>query len=380
MHICFVTNKYPNAVEPNTIIFLKRLVISIAKNGIKCSVICPVPTNLNRKYKSLPLKTIESFENAEVEVYFPRYFGLGQRNLGPFNPAKITTKFFTNAVDKVISSFEKKPDYLYSHFVTPAGIAAATLGRKYNIPAFMAYGEATLNTIKHYGKAAVKKKLYTLNGVIAVSVKNKEMIAPFVRDGIVEVFPNGIDETLFKPCDKIKARRKFKIDENAFVVSFVGSFDNRKGINRLSEAINKLNHLDNLALICAGKGNLKPTTKRCVFSDSVLHSDLPEFLSTSDIFVLPTLNEGCCNAIIEAMACGLPIVSSKRSFNDGILDETNSIRIDPENIDEISNAIELLYNDASLRMSLAQGSLEKAKGLSINNRAKKIIDFMERMK
>lgn len=78
--------------------------------------------------------------------------------------------------------------------------------------------------------------------------------------------------------------------------------------------------------------------------------------------------------------CGLPIVSSKRSFNDGILDETNSIRIDPENIDEISNAIELLYNDASLRMSLAQGSLEKAKGLSINNRAKKIIDFMERMK
>lgn len=379
MHICFITNKYPNCVEPNAIVFLQQLVGAIAKKGIHCSVICPVPTNLNRKYKMLPLKKTELNENAEVDIYFPRYFGLGQSSIGFFNPARITTSFFSKAVDKVLSSFGEKPDYLYSHFVTPAGITAARLGYKYNIPAYMAYGEATLNTINHFGYSRVKKELQYLNGVIAVSSQNKEMISSFVRDEIVEVFPNGIDESLFVPQDRDEARQKYNITRDAFVVAFLGSFDNRKGINRLSEAMNKIEEED-VYLICAGKGALVPSTDKCIFHNSVLHSDLPMFLSAADIFVLPTLNEGCCNAIIEAMACGLPIVSSNRSFNDDILDETNSLLIDPTKVDEIFVAIKTLYKNKDLRKKLSDGSLRKAKELTLTVRSQKILEFMEKMR
>ena len=376
MHICFLTNKYPNKVEPNAIVFLQQLVVAIAKQGVKCSVICPVPTNINKNYKTLPQKTTEHYGDASVDVYYPRCFGLGQRDYGPFNPAKITTHYFTKACDKIIANMPECPDAFYGHFVTPAGIAAARMGRKYNKPSFLAYGEAGTVMIKHFGFKASTKELCTLSGVIAVSSQNKSDISPYVPEGITEVFPNSIDSETFYPRDKAEARKKLGLSEDTFVIGFVGSFDERKGIDRLSQAIDKLT-IDNIALICAGKGAIQPRTKKCVFKSPVLHSELPEFLSAADIFVLPTLNEGCCNAIVEAMACGLPIVSANRAFNFDILDESNSIMIDPTSVDEIANAISMLHQDAELREKLSLGSLEKAKQLTLDQRAKNILAFME---
>lgn len=378
MHICFITNKYPNKVEPNAIVFLQQLVNAIAEKDVRCSVICPVPTNLNRAYKTLPEHCVEKHGEAEVEIYYPRYFGLGQRDYLWYNPAKFTTNRFSKAVESVVRAMPALPDAFYAHFVTPAGICAARMGRLFDRPSYMAYGEATLGTINHYGHNAVKRELESLTGVIAVSTQNKEMIAPFVREGITEVFPNAIDGKLFYPRDKADARKKFSLSQDDFVVAFVGSFDERKGTDRLSAAVDCLE--GPVKLICAGKGSLLPTTEKCVFRQTVLHSELPEFLSAADVFALPTLNEGCCNAIIEAMACGLPIISADRSFNDDILDETNSIRIDPTDVEALSAAIDTLKKDEKQRKALAAGSLEKAKALTLETRAANIIHFMERTK
>lgn len=96
----------------------------------------------------------------------------------------------------------------------------------------------------------------------------------------------------------------------------------------------------------------------------------------ADVFVLPTLAEGCCNAIIEAMACGLPIISSDLPFNDDILDDACSIRINPKSVNEIANAIQLLCGNPNLQNQMSKASLDKAASLTIENRAKKIVDFM----
>ena len=125
-----------------------------------------------------------------------------------------------------------------------------------------------------------------------------------------------------------------------------------------------------------GKGDIKPDCKNILFCGSVPNDELHLYLNAADIFVLPTKGEGCCNAIIEALACGLPIISSDSPYNDDILNNDNSIRIDVDNVVQIAEAIERLRNDSKLRNKLASGAVASAKALDIDARAENILKFM----
>ena len=127
----------------------------------------------------------------------------------------------------------------------------------------------------------------------------------------------------------------------------------------------------------AGKGEEKPEGERVVFCEAMEHDDIPVLLNAVDVFVLPTLAEGCCNAVIEAMACGRPVISSDLPFNHDILNETNAILIDPTNIEAIRDAIIRVRDDAGLRQRLSLGALETAKRLTIEARTDSILKFME---
>lgn len=378
-NICVIVNKYPNPIEPNVLVFVQQLVWSMSDKGMKVSVICPVPVNLNPKYLSFPYKKVEYTENNnKVEVYHPKFIGFGQANkIFGKSLAPLTTNLFTKAVKEVIENMEEKPDVVYGHFITPAGISTARVGRYFNIPAFVAHGEATTNSIHQFGAENAAIELKSLAGAIAVSSQNKGMLIStgIVGEEKIGVFPNAYRPERFYKRDRKTAREKFGFNEEDFIVGFVGSFDNRKGILRLEQAVESL---DGVKFACAGKGKLVPTSDKCVFAKPINNEELPYFYSAVDIFVLPTLHEGCCNAIIEAMACGKPIISSDRSFNDEILDETCSIKINPEDVDEIKNAVKKLYEDKELRNKLSEGSFNMAKMLTLEKRASNIVDFINK--
>src|SRR5690625_2947181 len=191
-NLVFITNKYPNLIEENVLVFLQQLVWEMADLNNNCTVICPVPININPNYYKLPYKNIEKTENGNIiTVYFPKYIGFGQSEIFGYNPARITTSTFTRAVKKVIRKLDAVPDALYSHFITPAGIAAARIGKELNIPSYCAYGESTPWTIKHFGIERTKRELKVLDGVISVSTHNKNEL---IELGIIEgekigVFP-----------------------------------------------------------------------------------------------------------------------------------------------------------------------------------------------
>ena len=81
------------------------------------------------------------------------------------------------------------------------------------------------------------------------------------------------------------------------------------------------------------------------------------------------------NAIVEAMACGLPIVSSNLPFNDDILEDKNSIRINPMSVDEIRDAV-IRLKDSDIRDKMGNNAWYTAQGLSIEGRAEKILKFI----
>ncbi|SFT25338.1 glycosyltransferase family 4 protein [Paenibacillus sp. BC26] len=372
-HICFIVPNYPRPDDP-VYTFVRQLVCSIADQGVKCSVIAPqsVTKIFFKKAKKRPLFWEDLSENKNViDVYQPLYFSFSNYKLLNMNPSNI---FIQRAVTKAFNGIKSKPDVLYAHF-WHNGVIAGSIGEMKSIPVFVATGESKIWVKDLYSDKKIHKSLKDIKGVICVSSKNMQESIELklaVKEKMT-VIPNSINNKLFHPINKSEIRKKLNFNENDFIVAFTGSFNHRKGVMRLSEAVQKVNGVKSIFI---GSGELKPTETGNLFTGRLPHNDIVDYLNAANVFVLPTLAEGCSNAIIEAMACGLPIISSDLPFNDDILDVSNSIRVDSNNIDEIASAIQYLKDNSERQATMSEASKIKAKELDINNRAKRIIEFI----
>jgi glycosyltransferase involved in cell wall biosynthesis len=189
----------------------------------------------------------------------------------------------------------------------------------------------------------------------------------------IAVFPNGTDPRLFFPRDRKEARTRLGLSETARLVAFVGRFDEGKGPNRVMAAIEGLD--DTFALLM-GEGPMAVDGERIAFKGVVKRNMLPWYLSAADLFVLPTTGEGSCNAILEAMACGLPVVSSRGAFNDDILNADVSIRVDPMDVGQIRGAIAALLSDGARRQHMSDCCQEWSRHFSIEERAEGIAKWI----
>ena len=251
------------------------------------------------------------------------------------------------------------------------------LGKELNIPSFCAFGESTLWSISGWDVNRVKESLSKLTGMISVSTENKRVLTKnsLYRENDIEIFPNGVDHSLFYKRDKQTIRKKYGFPKDAFIGAFTGSFSNEKGVLRAQEAAIKAG---NVQMIYIGSGKCKPEGTNILFSGKLLHEQIPEYLSAADFFILPTKAEGCCNAIIEAMACGLPIISADGPYNDDILDDTYSIRTNPSDIAAMTKAIKVLGDHPDRRHEMSAAAMEASMRFDIHGRASAIIDFMQR--
>lgn len=376
--ICVLCSLYPNSINPAGQVFIQQLVWSLTDMGVSCTVICPIPINQYPELKKLPESGVEiSPSGNKVLVFFPKFISAGQKNILGLKTARITTYFYYRAVLSIWKKYiSESPDAVYGHFFTPAGICAARIGRSYGIGSFVAYGESSPWSIFNYGLEKIKKEIYNLNGVVSVSTANKIDLdqLDILDKRKVEVFPNGIRTNHFYPRNKEKCRKKFGFPQDAFIIAFSGHYSDRKGVLRLRDAVEGL---DGVYVIYGGKGSLEPVSNHTLFKGLVKPEDMPEFLCAADLYVLPTLNEGCSNAIVEAVACGLPVISANLPFNMDILDESNSILVDPSNVEEIRAAILLLKANSALLEKLKNGAKAKAENLSLEKRALKIKNWIE---
>lgn len=369
---------YPNDVSPYRNVFFQNLIFAIADIGVNCTVISPVPiTKYGLNTRNIEYKTEQETPNgSKVVVYYPRYISASSKQIGNFNTEKLSEELFERSVLKVVKEFDTSFDFVYGHFILYGGLAAVKVGNYLGIPSFIAYGECDFDSqVKRTYGIPNKDQLAGLTGIISVSSKNtKELNDLGIVDGVpVLTAPNSTDLTLFYNMSKKDCRIKLGLPLDIFIVGFVGGFIDRKGDKRLLEAVNRI---DNAYVAFAGRGENPPDGDRVVFCKSLEHELISVFLNAIDVFCLPTLSEGSCNAIVEAMACGTPIISSNLPFNDDILDSDNSIKIDPTSIKEISDAIVMLKESKSLREKFSNNSINKAQEFDIAQRAMRIIRFI----
>lgn len=364
--IIFIFGFYPYGNDERQC-FVRPVVHGIADKGIKCIVFSPqsITNNLIRRYQFRKTFWFDRTKNGnKIEVYQPYTLTFS----GYFK--KLTTLIDNYNLKRLYEKVRTTPFCFYAHFWRN-GIRANRLVNKLKlrVPVYVACGESTINIDRMINFNSVE-------GVIFVSKKNyieSQQKGLYNESMKSIVLPNGVDKDIFFKRNKIKVREKLGLPLNEIIAIYVGSFSERKGVERL---VNAAKLIPELKLICIGKGKIKEKSKQIIFSGEVSHEEVPLYLNAADFFVLPTLAEGCCNAIIEAMACGLPIISSNLSFNDDILTKENSIRINPSNISEIAEAMKYMMLNKKMQEKMSSESLNIASQFEIDKRVDRILKFI----
>jgi len=212
-------------------------------------------------------------------------------------------------------------DLIDAHYVYPDGYAAIILGQALNIPVSIT---ARGTDIIHFPKLPlirpkICKALRKANGLIAVSSNlKKRMMSLGIEGEKIAVIRNGIDHRIFFPCDRAEMRKKLNLDPQAKIIVTVAGLVPRKGIARLIDAMAFLNN-DRLKLYVIGegpeRGRLESKIARLNLRDRVFlpgacpQSLLVEWYSAADLFCLASYDEGCPNVVLEAIACGIPVLA-----------------------------------------------------------------------
>lgn len=372
MNICIVSPSFPTA-KTIDFVFVEQLCREFADLGENVTVVAPqsILKCLIRGVPLQPAKKIVQTNNNKFTVLRPFYVSLGEKF------QFLNKKLFNRAILRACEKKKDVPDVLYGHFWHCAN-AVIPFSIKKKIPLFAVAGEGEITSHKMMSASEIQTLNESVKGVICVSSKSKKesVAVGFTSEDKCEVIPNSINPSLFYPRDKNVMRKKLGLPQRNFILAFVGQFNSRKGVARLCDALKKINNPD-IKIMFMGSGAEHPDYEGTLFAKTVGHDSLPEYLCAADAFILPSINEGCSNAIIEAMACGLPILSSDLDFNHDILNKSNSILFNPLRTDEIARAVQTLYSDSNLQEILSQGALKTASMLTIHERAKKILAFIK---
>lgn len=197
--------------------------------------------------------------------------------------------------------------------------------------------------------------------VVVNSQKLKELANASIPMQEIEIITNGIDINEFTPKNHIVNEKNIKLVSTGRLIE-------RKGYKYLIEAIAEMN---NITLTLVGDGNLKDSLQELakkinanvVFADKKGHTEIVNILQDSDIFILPSLNEGMSNSILEAMATGLPIITTDTGGSKELVDD-NGLIIEKESSTSLKEAIEKLTNNHELIYNMGNNSRDRAKAMS----------------
>ncbi len=186
-----------------------------------------------------------------------------------------------------------------------------------------------------------------------------------------DIMPNGVDTDRFRPThDRGAARTALGIDADAFVLLSVGNLKLIKGHDYLIRAFAQFvqsRFAQRAELIVVGEdyldGELLQLADKLNIADRVRFigraEDVRPWYHAADAFVLPSLAEGHCNALLEALACGLPAIATRTGGNiDTIESGLTGLLVAPGSIVELTNAMSSLMNDKTMRNTLSRSARE----------------------
>jgi UDP-glucose:(heptosyl)LPS alpha-1,3-glucosyltransferase len=216
----------------------------------------------------------------------------------------------------------------------------------------------------------LERKIYRNPRVCLVAVSNliARQLQMFLGRTDVIVIPNTVDISRFNPETR-RARRpalrnSFRFSENDFVVLLIGNDWKKKGLDSLLRAAARLRDFP-LRLMVVGKDDLefyRSIVRKLGLQDRISFenpaSDVVQFYALADLYVGPSLEDGFNLPILEAMACGLPVIASIHTgASENISDGQNGLILnDPQDDALLAQLINRLYADDALRQRIAEAA------------------------
>ncbi len=250
-----------------------------------------------------------------------------------------------------------KPDVCWAFFGFPSGMTALFIKWVYKIPYIVSlrggdvpgFRPYDFKTYHQLGSPFIKHVWKQSFSVVANSEGLKELALKFYGRVPISIIPNGVDLDYFKPCER---------DWSSSHLLFIGRVVYQKGLDLLVRA---LSHLKKLSwdLSIVGDGSYKEQLLSQIddnqLSDRVhilgwrSKEELLSNLAHANIFINPSRHEGMPNAVLEAMACGLPIIASRIAGNEDLVRHgENGLMINSENEDELKDALQILITEKDL--------------------------------
>jgi glycosyltransferase involved in cell wall biosynthesis len=285
---------------------------------------------------------------------------------------------------------KKKYDIIHAHSGLIAGFIAVFAGKllkKSCLVKIMNSGSRNdiyrlKNDKNIFGSKFMAKFMINCDYVIALNdLAYNELLNFGFKKNKIKIIPNGID--VYNSFQKKSYNFK-----NDFCITYIGRLNFSKRVDILLDAINILsnkNEIFNLKLNIVGKGNLFNDLEKMVKNlklDNYVNflgelSNVEKILCKSDIFVLPSQNEGISNALLEAMAAGVPCIATDISGNRALIkNNLNGLLFKIANSQELANKIKELYRDTQLRRKLGEEARRTVYvQYNINDIAKKYIEL-----
>ena len=220
-----------------------------------------------------------------------------------------------------------------------------------------------------------KLVLDSADEVIALTEDMKKKTQEFYKKDIF-VIPNGVNLENLIGLSKETARGRLKIGINEKIIIFVGRLSIEKGAMYLIKAMGIIKEKNpELRLLLVGYGSEEKKLMKLVKDMGLRHNvdfigmkknkEVFEYMAASDVFVLPSLYEGFPNALLEAMASGLPIVASKvRGIPEIIEESENGFLVEPKDSNGIAEKILYLFDNSELKKRICLNNKEKVKNYS----------------
>jgi glycosyltransferase involved in cell wall biosynthesis len=287
---------------------------------------------------------------------------ISKRSYGDYTPAKITYRKILRLI--------RRCDLVFNQALGPIGMCAILAARRARRPL-----ASYIHSIEWELLPRALASLGPVRGLVLPFSKsvvsffyNKCTVLIVPSENIAELFswqrirtPKriahlGVDTAKFAPEDRKKVRESLNLPADTFIVGYHGRIGYEKNLLTLLRAYRRL-PIKNKRLIIVGDGIASLKSRFTRFNDIVVTGStnhVTPWLHAMDVYVQPSFTETTSLTVLEAMACGLPVITSKVGFiKYYIHDGHNGLFFDNASPYDLSLKIMKLYNDRTLRSTLA---------------------------